>query len=208
MDPVGKREELEERRQRVSEAAWRILVRYGLGELSVRNVAAEAGLAPSSLRYIFPTQASVREQAVSLVRDRLTARLDAVPTEPGGRARGRAMVLELMPLDADRRMEMEVYLALGTAAMTDSQLQPTHHETHQLIRTVCALAVNTILPEGHPPDTRETETERLHALIDGMALHLVRQQPDDDTTWAIAVLDHHLAQLPHHPTAPQFDPVG
>jgi AcrR family transcriptional regulator len=116
MGGVGKREELEERRQLVSEAAWRILVRDGLGELSVRNVAAEAGLAPSSLRYVFPTQASVREQAVSLVRDRLTERLRAVPTEPDGRARARAMLLELMPLDADRRMEMEVYLALGTAA--------------------------------------------------------------------------------------------
>ncbi|GAA1487885.1 TetR family transcriptional regulator [Brachybacterium sacelli] len=44
------------RREELAEAAWRVLLREGVGRASVRNVAAEAGLTVNSLRHVFSTQ--------------------------------------------------------------------------------------------------------------------------------------------------------
>jgi DNA-binding transcriptional regulator YbjK len=179
----------DERRRQVSEAAWRVLVRDGLEALSVRNVAAEAGLPQSSLRYTFPTVASVRERAVALVLERLLERVDAVDVgAPGG---ARAVLAQLLPLDAERRTEMEVYLALGTAAMTDPSLREGHRASQDAIHDVCARALAALV--GRTP--AEIEVRELQALVDGLALHVVRQEPGDDASWALDVLDAHLARV-------------
>ena len=83
-----------ERRRIVSEAAARVLARNGLGALSVRGVAAEAGLPPSTVRYVFPTQASVRTHALEAVFDATTRRVDAVPETLPDRERARRILLE------------------------------------------------------------------------------------------------------------------
>lgn len=179
----------DERRRQVSEAAWRVLVRDGLEALSVRNVAAEAGLPQSSLRYTFPTVASVRERAVALVLERLQERVAAVDVDDAGWSR--AVLAQLLPLDAERRTEMEVYLALGTAAMTDPALRDGHRASQEAIRDVCARALAVLT--GRPPS--DVEVRELHALVDGLALHVVRQEPDDDAAWALEVLDAHLVRV-------------
>ncbi|MGC5168080.1 TetR/AcrR family transcriptional regulator [Luteimicrobium sp. DT211] len=191
---MPRRVDREARQRQVSEAAWRVLLRDGLEGLSVRNVAAEAGLPQSSLRYTFPTVASVRERALGLVSERLRARVDALdPAAPG---RARALLLELLPLDAERRVEMEVYLALGTAAMTDPTLREAHRAAQEGVRRVCEEALDALPPAPRRADGRGSlEVSDVHALVDGLALHLVRQDPDAPTGWAVEVLDAHLARL-------------
>jgi DNA-binding transcriptional regulator YbjK len=187
---------VEERQTLVSEAAWRVLVRDGLTELSVRKVAAEAGLPPSSLRYTFPTQASVRDRAVTLLVERMSARI-ALMTDAGTDAeRARAILLELLPLDNERRTEMEVSLSLGAMAMTDEALRATHEQTHRAVRDFCAQAL-ALLGDGGASDIHldGMDVRATHALIDGLALHLVRQRPGEDTTWAVAVVDDHVRAL-------------
>ncbi|MCZ2263775.1 TetR/AcrR family transcriptional regulator [Isoptericola sp. QY 916] len=179
----------DERRRQVSEAAWRVLVRDGLEALSVRNVAAEAGLPQSSLRYTFPTVASVRERAVALVLERLQERVAAVDVD--GASWSREVLAQLLPLDAERRTEMEVYLALGTAAMTDPALRDGHRASQDAIRDVCARALAALT--GRAPSG--VEVRELHALVDGLALHVVRQDPDADAGWALDVLDTHLERV-------------
>ena len=175
----------------ISAAAWTVLARDGLSDLSVRKVAAEVGLPPSSLRYLFPTQASLREQVIDLVLDRVKDRTDAIAGPGGDAAWARTALLEVLPLDEIRITEMEVYLALGTAAMTDPALRDGHQRVHQAIRGVCARAARAVLgPEAAP-----VEVERLHALVDGLALHLVRDPSRADGQWAVEVLDAHLASL-------------
>ncbi|MFF3490387.1 TetR/AcrR family transcriptional regulator [Streptomyces sp. NPDC002795] len=180
----------EERNRLVSEAAWTVLVRDGIPALSVRKVAAEAGLPPSSLRYTLPTQASLRIKAYEMVAEHTTTRVAAIPE--GDDQWTRKVLMELLPLDEQRRLEMEVSLILGTAAMTDPALHQTHRSVHRTLRDVCERAARTLpLRTGDIP----VEAARLHALLDGLALHLIRQDPDDDTAWAVRVLDTHLAQL-------------
>ncbi|MBT1672599.1 TetR family transcriptional regulator C-terminal domain-containing protein [Curtobacterium flaccumfaciens pv. flaccumfaciens] len=181
--------DVDERRRTVSEAACRVLVRDGLGALSVRNVAAEAGLPPSTVRYTFPTQASVREHTITLVFDRIRERIDAIPDDLTPARRARRIVLELLPLDEERVVELEVYLALGNAALTDVGLRPTLDRTVAAMRTWCEEVLGLL---GVPADDREYEACRLHALLDGLALQVVRLAPGESGDWAIDVLDRHL----------------
>ncbi|MFF1264775.1 TetR family transcriptional regulator C-terminal domain-containing protein [Streptomyces anulatus] len=183
----------EERNRRVTEAAWRVLVRDGIPALSVRKVAAEAGLPPSSLRYTFPTQASLRIRAYEMVVERLAERVAAIAP---GADWARAVLLELLPMDESRRLEMEITVVLGTAAMADGALRATHRTAHQAVRDLCERVVRAV---GVVPADVRGETERLHAMVDGLALHMIRQGEDEGTDWAVKVVDTHLADLKRVP---------
>nr|WP_156610564.1 TetR family transcriptional regulator C-terminal domain-containing protein [Auraticoccus cholistanensis] len=179
--------DVQARDRAVVEAAWRVVARDGVRALTVRAVAAEAGLAPSSLRYTFPTQASVRERAVAGVSERLDERLAALPGDLTGRAWARAALLELLPLDEQRRLEMDVFLALGASGHGEEDLRRLYDEVNDTIRAVCARAAAAL-----HPDATEVEVQLLHAVVDGLALHLVQAGPSADPSWALRVLDHHL----------------
>lgn len=178
-------------------------MRDGIPALSVRKVAAEAGLPPSSLRYTFPTQASLRIRAYDMVVERLADRVAAIAP---GDDWARAVLLELLPLDESRRLEMEITVVLGTAAMTDDDLRATHHRAHRAIRDLCERVVRVL---GVAPEEVRVETERLHALVDGLALHMIRQsedEADEDTDWAARVVDTHLANLERAPSPQALRP--
>lgn len=181
--------DLEERRRTVSAAACQVLARDGLGALSVRNVAAEAGLPPSTVRYAFPTQASVREHAIASVFDRTRERIEAIPTDLPTRQWARAVLVELLPLDDERVVELDVYLALGNAALTDAELRPTLDRVVVEMRRWCERVLEVL---GVPSADLEYEACRLHALLDGLAMHVARLAPGESGDWAIDVLERHV----------------
>lgn len=182
----------------VIDAAWRVIVRDGVAALTVRRVAAEAGLAPSSLRYSFPTQAAVRERALSEVARRTRQRIDALPAQLPGRAWARSALLELLPLDPRRRLEMEVFLALGMASLTDDSLVAAWGEADELIRETCARALAAMGVAARGVEAMEVEEDErridgLHSLIDGLALHLLVPGRRRTADWALMVVDGLLA---------------
>ncbi|MET9383529.1 TetR family transcriptional regulator C-terminal domain-containing protein [Streptomyces sp. NPDC002928] len=119
---------------------------------------------------------------------RLIDRVDSIPRSAGW---ARAVLLESLPLDESRRLEMEVSLAFGIAAMTDAALRDAHRAAHQAVRAICTEVADSA---SSATDT-ELEAERLHALMDGLALHLVLQEPGEDSAWAVRALDAHLNAL-------------
>lgn len=180
----------------VGEAAWRVLVRDGLTRLSVRNVAAEAGLAASSLRYTFPTQDSLRAFALELVNRRVRERVLALPRSGDARADVEERLRHLIPLDAERRLEMEVFLQIGALALTDEALRPVYDVSTEGLRTACEQLLGLLTTDpAYAALEVAAETPRLHAVVDGLALHLVRQGPDEPTAWAAEVLGRHLDSL-------------
>ncbi|WP_260980945.1 TetR/AcrR family transcriptional regulator [Curtobacterium pusillum] len=181
--------DVDQRRRTVSEAACRVLARDGIGALSVRNVAAEAGLPPSTVRYVFPTQSSMREHTITLVFDRTRERVDAVPVDLPPRERAHRIVLELLPLDEERVIELDVYLALGNAALTDAELRPALDRVAAEMREWSEEILGLL---GVPSADVEYEACRLHALIDGLAMHVVRLAPGEPAAWAVDVLQRHL----------------
>ncbi|MDT9595202.1 TetR family transcriptional regulator C-terminal domain-containing protein [Nocardioides zeae] len=190
----------EERLRVIARASWRVLARDGLASLSVRNVAAEAGLAPSSLRYVLPTQQALREHAVESSVAGLQGRLAAV--DRSGAGWPRELLAQLVPLDDERRLEMEVYVALGVAALTDETLRPPRERYERTLRRACRDAVDALVQEtggGAGPVDAAVDLESwarvTHALVDGLALQIVHRGPDDDPAWGGRVLDAHIDQI-------------
>ena len=187
------------RRGQVAEAVWRIIRRRGLEHASVRNVAREAGLSTGSLRHYFASQSELVSFAMSLVSERVRRRLEELSPSVDEDARRFAerALHELLPLDDERRVEAEVWLAFTARAMVDPGLRQLLADTYDALRQACH-AVIRLLVDGRYASAEldvSVEAERLHALLDGLALHSLTRPELAAREHVIAVLALHLDQL-------------
>lgn len=179
-----------ERRQDVAAAVWRVVRRDGLDRASVRNVAAEAGLSMGSLRHYFGTQSELLGFTLRMIIDRIEARIAAVGPEGSPRERAERVLAEVLPMDAERAAENQVWLAFTARALVDPALRVLCEEAHDVLRSGCRELVRALAP-----DDVETETDRLHALVDGLAVHAATR-PGRATPAAMrAALARHLDDL-------------
>ncbi|MEU5696983.1 TetR/AcrR family transcriptional regulator [Actinosynnema sp. NPDC020468] len=189
------------RRREVAEALYRVVRRQGLDHASLRNVADEAGLAIGSVRHYFADHDELLEFALAELIDRVEVRVLAraakvrAATDDAERRRETEELLgELLPLDPDRHDESVVWLAFVSAARTRPNLAPQARRLHEGIRMI----VGRVLAGAGVPDV-PVETERLAALLDGLAVNAVLH-PDLATPEVLrAVLGRHLDQLDRHP---------
>ncbi len=183
-----------ERDRVIAAAAWNVLTRDGVLAFSVRNVADEAGLATASLRRRFPTQDALRVYCLRLVSARVEARIGAITIDAREDPRGFALecLVQLLPLDAERRVEMEVFLALASLAPTNPAVRVAYGEAQEAIARICRAVAGGSTGGVEPDEVPSPRSRRLHALLDGLALHLVHQAPEDDTAWAVELLADEL----------------
>lgn len=156
------------RREEIAAALWRVVKREGVEAASIRRVATEAGWSSGSLRHYFETQSDLLAFAMELVMRRASARIRAVVEGLDARTRAERALHELLPLDDERRAEMQVWLAFTTRAMVDPELRPLRDEAHAALRELCRQITEAL---GSPAPDRDGEL--LHAFVDGLALHAV-----------------------------------
>ncbi|TCJ00150.1 TetR family transcriptional regulator C-terminal domain-containing protein [Aeromicrobium sp. IC_218] len=185
--------DVDARRAQLARAVWHVVLTQGVGAVSVRTVAHEAGVAVGSLRHVFPTRAELLEFSAELIVQRAAERVRAVPQDGDPLAHALAVLEELLPLDATRRAEMEVNLALVAEAPALPRLAAIRDEAAAGIALLCRQAVERL---GGRDD--ESTVRRLHALLDGLALHLLSQEPGEDVTWARALLRAELERIASH----------
>lgn len=181
-----------ERRREIAEAVWRVIVREGLDRVSVRSVAREAGVSMGSLRHYFLTQAELLSFAMRTVMDRIERRLAALTLPDDPRAAAEAALAELLPLDSERAVENEVWLAFTARAMVDPGLRAVRDEAHDGLRSGCQRWVRQLVPDGTSPARVELEIDRLFALLDGLAVHAAVRPQEAASGRLTAVLHHHL----------------
>jgi AcrR family transcriptional regulator len=188
VDPV-------ERRQNVVEAVLRLIRRDGMEQASVRNVAREAGLSMGSLRHYFASQSELMEFAFRSVIDRIEARLARLDPEPDPRRRAERVLAELLPLDDERRAENEVWLAFTSRAMVDPVLRALRDEGYDALRAGCRAILTDLSAAGLAPTDIRAETERLHALLDGLAVHAAMRADIHTAESLKAAITRHLDAL-------------
>ncbi len=158
----------EQRREELAAALWRLVLRDGIEAASVRRVAAEAGWSTGSLRHYFDDQAQLLAFAMGLVMQRVSARVAALPRGGDRRALAQRLLHEVLPLDAERHAEMQVWLAFTARSLVEPGLRELRDRAHAGLRSLCRAAADLL---DAPCPGRDAE--RLHALIDGLALHAV-----------------------------------
>jgi AcrR family transcriptional regulator len=168
----------EERRAELAGAVWQLVMREGIDAASVRRVAAQAGWSAGSLRHYFETRSELLRFAMELVVQRVSERVQAL----GPDAEPRALLHQVLPLDDERRAEMQVWLAFTMQALVDPDLGELRDAAHAALRDLCARAVGQ---EG-------AAAEQLHALVDGLALHAVLAPAVTTPERQVELLDGYL----------------
>ena len=193
----------EQRRRELAQAVWRVIRRQGIEGVSVRSVALEAGWSPSALRHYFATQSELLGFAMRLVVERIEARIAAIDHATDPRQAVEQVLHELLPLDQERRAENEVWLAFTARALIDPALRDQHNEVHDALHQACARSLETLAAAGRADAGLASghEAERLHALIDGLAVHTALRPDLMTPEQIVAVVRLHLDTL-HTTTAP------
>ncbi|MGW6279212.1 TetR/AcrR family transcriptional regulator [Kribbella sp. NPDC055071] len=190
----------ETRREEIAEALWRVVRRDGIRAASVRTIAAEAGWSAGAVRYYFPDQDGLLSFAMDLVSSRVQQRVEALGTNGSALTIALRYLEQVLPLDAERRAEFDVWLAFMAQAQAESGADTLHRhvdKVHNDLRQLCGTLLGALGAAGALKDGLDLalEVERLHALIDGLALHAAIQ-PDHTTPTRIRqLLRHHIESL-------------
>jgi AcrR family transcriptional regulator len=185
------------RRRELADAACAVIARHGLAATTLADIAKQSGWSIGSIRYYFPTKDELIASALWRVGERVDDRIRQATA--GGMTVGdlRTAATELLPLDAARREEALVHLAfLAQAAVTPALAEAAESAAQRLqeplaARLAYAIQAGELAAHLDP----EHEAARLRVLLDGLRLQMITTPGHTTATWALAVLDDHLAAL-------------
>lgn len=189
----------EQRRRQIAESVWTIIGLRGIEAVTLRSVAAEAGVSMGTVQHYFSTKdemlVSACTQFVELASSGADSLMDASndPSQP--RTIIRAIMQQTMPLTEEQRTGSAVWLAFVTRAAVDDQLaafiRQAWDRLHRFVSSQLAIAQEAgQVPQGLDADL---EAAVLITMADGLASHLLVGQYT--ATTAIEAVDHRLEQL-------------
>lgn len=185
----------EKRRKQIAEATWRVILNLGMEGATVRNIAREAGLSLGALRHYFSTQDELLVYAMKLVKEQATVRINEITRKDlPPKEMILSILLQMVPINEETMAEMEVWFAFIAHARHKEDIFNINDDgvfngikklvesmdQYGLLRKELDVAV---------------ETERLYALIDGMALHALLEPKRADKERIVRVLEHHLNSI-------------
>ncbi|NKI21064.1 TetR family transcriptional regulator [Paenibacillus dendritiformis] len=187
----------EKQRHIVAEAALRVIRRSGLEQASVRKIAEEAGLSVGSMRHYFSTQAELFAFCMNLFIDRVEKRIKAMDREGPVLMDLKRLLLQFLPVDEERMMEMEVWLSFQAKALIYPELQALSDRMHDGMHMAASFVVNTLLEHklAKPGLDAGMEAEKLYALVDGLAMHRMMRPERLPAERLEAIIDQHLQAL-------------
>jgi AcrR family transcriptional regulator len=185
------------RRRELADAACAVIARNGLGGTTLADVAEESGWSIGSIRYYFPDKDELVASALWRVGERVDERIRR--RTAGGMTMDdlRIAATELLPLDADRRQDALVQLAFLAQAAVEPALADAAEGAAQRLQEPLAARIAYLAQAGELPARLDAEQEaaRLRLLLDGLRLQLITTPRQTSASWALAILDDHLATL-------------
>lgn len=197
---MPKRVDHAQRRTQIAEALVRVAGRHGLHAVSMRDVAAEAGVSLRLVQYYFETKEKLLlfglQHLTERFGERVAARLADAGDGPGPRATIEALLRAALPTDDESRIFHYVYTAYAVLAVHDPALaaQPFIKAPDTAEDTVTGLlrqaGEEDLLRPGVDP---RLEAAGLLAMSAGLGTGILVGQRSPDS--ATAVLDHHLDRV-------------
>ncbi|WP_113703158.1 TetR/AcrR family transcriptional regulator [Nonomuraea lactucae] len=165
----------DERRRELLSAARRVIVRDGIDAATTRAIAKEAGYSNGVLAHYFADKdeilLSALRQSHQRIRERLTRKVGGV----SGLAALRELLLDNLPLDAERTQETRLEVSFWSRSLAAERLAEVQRAEAAELRS----AVRGLLAEARAAgelsgdDNLDDVTEHLLALVDGLSLHLL-----------------------------------
>ncbi|WP_030266190.1 TetR/AcrR family transcriptional regulator [Streptomyces sp. NRRL B-24484] len=186
------------RRRDVSEAVWRVLADRGFGGLTLRAVAAEMGASTGLLTHYFPNKRALVAHALEVL-DRRTAarpRPAAESTAPaGGLPMLRAVLLDVLPLDAASAADNRIWVGSWDAALADGGLAEEHAGRYRRSRRRMAELVADAQRLGELPAGRTPEeiAAAAQSFVLGLVVQALFAPEEFPAERQAALLDGYLA---------------
>ncbi|MFC8529848.1 TetR/AcrR family transcriptional regulator [Nocardia sp. NPDC057227] len=187
------------RRRQIAEAVWRLAARGGLEQVTLRQVAAEAGVSVRLLQYYFGTRDQMLLGALEILNADAEAtakeRLAALGPDPGLRAVVRGVVLEMLPLDEERRSRHTVYAAYFVRFLTEPALAAVARDAPPALTALLTELLTHSVARGEAEARIDAGAEAalLLAAADGLQYRvLLGQLPAAE---AVALLDRQLDRI-------------
>ncbi|TDE43421.1 TetR family transcriptional regulator [Nonomuraea mesophila] len=165
----------DERRREVMSAAGRVIVRDGIDAATTRAIAKEAGYSNGVLAHYFADKDEILLSALRQSHQRIRARLTAKVGGATGLAALRELLLDNLPLDAERDEETRLEVSFWSRSLTSDRLAEVQRAEAAELRA----AVRDLLGQARATGELRAEedlddlAEHLLALVDGLSLHLL-----------------------------------
>jgi AcrR family transcriptional regulator len=159
---VPKKVDADERRRTIAEAVFRIIESTGSEAVSLRDIAADAGVSMGMVQHYFRTKDEMLLFALDHMGERVNRRLQAklaALLEPTPKEVTRAMLAEMLPSTKQSRQEAAVSIAFFNRAVATPAYAAALREGYKRILGVVAAQ----LPPGH-----EDEAATLFWLTQGL----------------------------------------
>ena len=158
-------------------------------------MATEAGWSTGALRHYFGTKEALLGAAAALMEERVIGRFEHQRYDGPPREAVRRVLCEVLPLDEDRRTEGELWFAFAARSLVDPKIAGEYGLVFDGVRELCGRIIGQMadggwLVSGLDPDVEAT---RLHALVDGLAIHGLMKRLDEEAM--MEVLNSHLARI-------------
>lgn len=188
------------RRAIIVESVWRLTAQGGIEAVTMRHVAAAAGMSLGQVQHYFSTKNELLSFAYDQVGEQVAARISqrddpASDEEPEPRQFVHNVLIEMLPLDEDRSLEAHVGLAFLARAAAEpdlaAQLRKRHAELQDFIVDQLRRGQRGGTVPVHLDPAREART--LLAVLDGLTAHVLigHHSPSD----AEHALEAHLDGL-------------
>lgn len=180
------------RRTQIIDGLVRVAGRDGLHAVTMRAVAAEAGVSLRLVQYYFETKARLMNAALERLErqshERWAARLEGL-RDPSPREVVEALVAEALPTDPESRVFHQVWTSYAVLAMTEPPMaaQPFVEGPDRLERQITGILA------GAGAADPETEAARLLALAHGLGTSVLVGRRSAES--AMRILRRHLDEL-------------
>ncbi|MGI2321706.1 TetR/AcrR family transcriptional regulator [Staphylococcus cohnii] len=160
----------EKKKEQIIQYAFDSIVENGVKGSTVRQIAKLAEMTPGQIRYYFPNHSELLNDVMSTVELKVRRRIEIIFKSENFNTidKAKASLLSVLPLDQERLADMEVWMAFrydiheyGQSTLDDG--------IDQLCNSVLTLLKNEHLLKDNL--NIHLNSMKLHALIDGLALH-------------------------------------
>ncbi|RNF41251.1 TetR/AcrR family transcriptional regulator [Planococcus salinus] len=182
------------KKQEIAEAAWSVILQNGLEGATVRTIAEEADISVGALRYYFPTQDNLMEYAYSLIQEKISENVGKVfQRDLSPKEKVMEILLSLLPDGEGGRSEIEVRMAFTSHPLNKKHFDKDKDAVYAAVRNVMSnLMWSNLLKKDADLNF---ETERLYALIEGMAINSMRNFEKKETAKSKKLLFYHLLSI-------------
>jgi AcrR family transcriptional regulator len=155
-----------------------VIVRDGIDAATTRAIAKEAGYSNGVLAHYFADKDEILLSALRQSHQRIRERLTGKVGGASGLAALRELLLDNLPLDAERTQESRLEVSFWSRSLASERLAGVQRAEADELRAAVRELLGQARAAGelrgdHPDDGLDDLAEHLLALVDGLSLHLL-----------------------------------